>query len=95
MFILCYMILINNAGENAVQCKQVFEWKCAGFQLKEVLKYLLFIWKHMKFAYGCKLTCLRHICILGAEAFLLFECWQCNADLLTKVTAAVVMLSLT
>lgn len=67
---------MKNSGENAVQCKQVFEWKCARFQLKEVLKYPLFIWKHMKVAFGCKLMVLRHICIMDAEVFLLFECWQ-------------------
>lgn len=89
--------MINNSGENAVQCKQAFEWKCAGLQTKEVLKYPLFIWKHMKFAFGFVFGLLlpRHTWIMDAEAFLLLECWQCNADLLTKVTAALVMLRLT
>lgn len=85
------MILINNPGENAVQRKQVFQWKYAGFQLKEVLKYLLLLWKHMKFALGSKLSLLRHICIMDADALLLFEYWQCNANLLTDVTAADLM----
>lgn len=49
----------------------------------------------MKFAFGSKLLLLRHICIMDADALLLFEYWQCNANLVTEVTAADLLLRTT